>query len=87
MIGQTLGDYCIDEELGAGGLGVMCRTTDSKLRQQLAIKVLSEAFVRHPERLARFALPVSGFAPLRSPIVVSPVHLDQLCCRSVPLKR
>jgi hypothetical protein len=42
----------------------MCRTTDSELRQQLAIKVLAEAFFRHPERLARFALPVSGFAPL-----------------------
>jgi len=52
--GDRLGSYEIVALLGAGGMGVVYRATDSKLGRDVAIKVLSETFARDPERLARF---------------------------------
>jgi eukaryotic-like serine/threonine-protein kinase len=39
--GQTIGRYRIDEEIGAGGMGVVYRAYDQKLERELAIKVLA----------------------------------------------
>ena len=54
MIGQPLGHYRVEEKLGAGGMGVVYRATDSKLGRQVAIKVLPEAYAKDPDRRARF---------------------------------
>ena len=39
-VGQTLGRYRIEEEIGAGGMGVVYRAYDEKLERDLAVKVL-----------------------------------------------
>jgi len=39
--GQKFGRYRIDEEIGAGGMGVVYRAFDEKLQRELAIKVLT----------------------------------------------
>lgn len=67
MIGQTLGHYRIEAELGAGGMGVVYRATDSKLGRQVAIKVLPAGFAEHPERLARFEREARLLASLNHP--------------------
>jgi eukaryotic-like serine/threonine-protein kinase len=54
MIGQVLGHYRIVNEIGAGGMGVVYRATDTKLGRQVAIKVLPETYVQDPDRRARF---------------------------------
>jgi serine/threonine protein kinase len=53
-IGQKLGAYEVVSLLGKGGMGEVYRARDSRLKREVAIKVLPEAFVRDPERLARF---------------------------------
>src|SRR6185436_13688431 len=77
VIGQTLGHYYIEQELGAGGMGVVYRATDSKLGRQVAIKVLPEAFARHSERLARFKREARMLASLNHPNIAAIHGLEE----------
>jgi serine/threonine protein kinase len=52
--GDRLGPYEILAKIGAGGMGEVYRARDSKLKRDVAIKVLPEAFARDAERMARF---------------------------------
>ena len=52
--GTRVGSYEILAPIGAGGMGEVYRARDSKLKREVALKVLSEAFVGDGERLARF---------------------------------
>ena len=52
--GSRLGSYEITAKLGEGGMGEVYRATDTKLRCDVAIKVLPAAFTEDRERLARF---------------------------------
>src|SRR5499426_3509353 len=54
MIGNKLGHYEIETSLGAGGMGEVYRARDTRLGRSVAVKVLSEAFAKDPERIARF---------------------------------
>ncbi len=51
---QTLSHYTIQEQIGAGGMGVVYRAIDTNLSRPVAIKVLPPQFANHPERRARF---------------------------------
>ena len=46
--GTRLGRYEILSPLGAGGMGEVYRAKDTKLKRQVALKVLPEAFARDP---------------------------------------
>src|SRR6202790_3724524 len=52
--GDKLGPYEIVAPIGAGGMGEVFRARDTKLKRDVALKVLPEAFARDPERMARF---------------------------------
>jgi eukaryotic-like serine/threonine-protein kinase len=49
-----LGPYEVGALIGAGGMGEVYRARDSRLRRDVAIKVLPPAFSRDPDRLRRF---------------------------------
>ena len=77
MIGQTLGHYKVEEQLGAGGMGVVYRAADSKLGRQVAIKVLPEALAKNPEQLARFEREARMLASLNHPNIAAIHGLEQ----------
>ena len=52
--GNRIGPYEIVGVLDAGGMGEVYRATDTKLGRDVAIKILPDAFVTDPERVARF---------------------------------
>jgi len=47
-ISDKLGHYEILAPIGAGGMGEVYRARDTKLKRDVAIKVLPEAFARDP---------------------------------------
>jgi len=67
MIGTKLGSYEITAMLGEGGMGEVYRATDTKLKRDVAIKVLPAAFVEDHERLARFEREAKLLAQLNHP--------------------
>jgi serine/threonine-protein kinase len=52
--GTRLGPYEIRSLLGAGGMGEVYRARDTKLRRDVAIKILPDLFTDDPQRLVRF---------------------------------
>ena len=52
--GTKIGPYAILAPLGAGGMGEVYRARDSRLKREVAIKILPETFSEGPDRLARF---------------------------------
>ena len=49
--GTTLGPYSVTALIGEGGMGQVYQATDTKLKRQVALKILPEAFSADPERL------------------------------------
>src|SRR5580692_1796399 len=66
-VGTRLGPYEILAPLGAGGMGEVYRARDTKLKREVALKVLPDAFARDPNRMARFQREAEVLASLNHP--------------------
>ena len=69
--GTKLGSYEIVEPLGAGGMGEVYRAKDSKLKREVAIKVLPDAFSHDAERVSRFQREAEVLASLNHPHIAA----------------
>jgi serine/threonine protein kinase len=74
--GTQLGQFTILARIGSGGMGEVYRAHDSKLKRDVAIKVLPQVFVNDPERLARFQREARLLASLNHPNIASIYGLE-----------
>src|SRR6516164_1993500 len=66
-----LGPYKIVSLIGAGGMGEVYRAHDTRLRRDVALKVLQEAVTTDADRLRRFEQEARAVAALNHPNIVS----------------
>src|ERR1700674_5197553 len=65
--GSKLGPYEILALIGAGGMGEVYCARDTKLKRDVALKVLPDAFANDPARMARFQREAEVLASLNHP--------------------
>ena len=75
--GQQIAHYRVVEKIGEGGMGEVYRATDTKLKREVAIKVLPEEVGRDRERLARFEREAQVLASLNHPNIASIYGLEE----------
>src|SRR5215469_5861800 len=68
---ESIAHYRITAKLGEGGMGAVYRATDTKLKREVAIKVLPDAFAGEPDRLARFTREAEVLAALNHPNIAA----------------
>jgi len=71
--GAKLGNFEIVELLGRGGMGNVWRARDTRLKRDVAIKVLPAGLARDPDRIARFEREARAAGALNHPNIVA-VH-------------
>jgi Tol biopolymer transport system component len=69
--GTRLGPYEIIAPIGAGGMGEVYRARDTKLKRDVAIKVLPESVALDPGRMARYTREAEVLASLNHPNIAT----------------
>ncbi|HYI92437.1 MAG TPA: protein kinase, partial [Bryobacteraceae bacterium] len=71
MIGRLLGHYRIVGKLGSGGMGDIYRAEDTRLKRDVAVKVLPETVVDDPQQMVRLEREARTLAAMNHPNIAT----------------
>src|SRR5215467_11649527 len=77
QIGQQLGSLEITALVGKGGMGEVYRARDTKLKRDVAIKILPDEFSHDADRLSRFQREAEVLASLNHPNIAAIYDLQE----------
>ena len=75
--GTRVGVYDITAAIGEGGMGQVYRATDTRLKRQVAIKVLPPSLAAEVDRLSRFQREAEVLASLNHPNIAAIYGLEE----------
>src|SRR5215204_5613279 len=71
VIGEKIGHYKVQSSIGAGGMGEIYRASDTRLRRDVAIKILPESLIKDVSAIERFRREAYAASALNHPNILT----------------